>query len=77
MGMQDFFWMLASMARHHAGDWGELCDEDRHANEQALALGGRLFSVYHDRNGAKFYIFTECDRSVTTVLCEPKQCDLR
>jgi len=58
----------ASMARHHAGDWGELCEEDRQANEQALAHGGRLFSVYHDRNGAKFYIITECDRSVTTVL---------
>jgi len=28
----------------------------------------RLFSVYHDRNGAKFYIITECDRSATTVL---------
>jgi hypothetical protein len=60
--------VLASMARHHAGDWGELCEEDRQANEQALAHGGRLFSVYHDRNGAKFYIITECDRSVTTVL---------
>lgn len=60
--------VLASIARHHAGDWGELCEEDRQANEQALAHGGRLFSVYHDRNGAKFYIITECDRSATTVL---------
>lgn len=60
--------VLASMARHQAGDWGELCEEDRQANEQALAHGGRLFSVYYDRNGAKFYIITECDRSATTVL---------
>jgi len=60
--------VLACMARHNAGDWGELCEEDRQANEQALAHGGRLFSVYHDRNGAKFYIITECDRSATTVL---------
>ncbi|MBX7257358.1 MAG: hypothetical protein K1Y02_13425 [Candidatus Hydrogenedentes bacterium] len=57
-----------SMARHHAGDWGDLCDEDRQTNDRALAHGGRLFSAYHDRNGTKFYIITECDRSVTTVL---------
>lgn len=60
--------VLASIARHHAGDWGDLCEEDRKANEQALARGGRLFSVYFDRRGFKFYIITEADRSVTTVL---------
>ncbi|MBX7257328.1 MAG: hypothetical protein K1Y02_13275 [Candidatus Hydrogenedentes bacterium] len=57
-----------SMARHHTGDWGDLCEEDRQSNERALAHEGRLFSAYHDRNGTKFYIITECDRSVTTVL---------
>ncbi len=60
--------VLTSIARHQAGDWGELCEVDRQVNEQALAHGGRLFSVYHDRNGAKFYIITECDCSYTTVL---------
>lgn len=60
--------VLIAMARHHSGDWGDLCDEDRQANERALARGGRLFSAHHDRNGIKFYIITECDRSVTTVL---------
>lgn len=60
--------VLIAMGRHHAGDWGELREEDRQANEQALTNGGRLFSVYHDRNQTKFYIITECDRSYTTVL---------
>jgi hypothetical protein len=28
----------------------------------------RLFSVYHSQAGKKFWIITEADRSVTTVL---------
>jgi len=57
-----------AIARHGKGDWGELCEEDRQQNELSLAQGGRLFSVYRDRNGVKFYVITECDRSVTTTL---------
>jgi len=34
-----------SMLRHLAGDWGDVCDEDRVANELALQEGDRLFSV--------------------------------
>lgn len=60
--------VLNAMRRHHSGDWGDLCEEDRQANEEALKHGGRLFSVYHDRSRTKFYIITECDRSYTTVL---------
>lgn len=52
---------------HASGDWGDICDEDRAANEEALILGNRLLSVYHF--GAKpFWIITEADRSATTVL---------
>jgi hypothetical protein len=54
--------------RHLSGDWGDLCAEDRDANEHALQFGGRLFSAYHDSKGMKFWIITECDRSATTVL---------
>jgi hypothetical protein len=54
--------------RHLSGDWGDLCAEDKDANEQALQFGGRLFSAYHDRKGVKFWIITEADRSATTVL---------
>ena len=60
--------VLIAMGRHHRGDWCDLCDEDRQANEQALERDLRLFSVYRDREGTKFYISTEHDRSVTTVL---------
>jgi hypothetical protein len=56
------------LARHLSGDWGELCEEDRAENQRALSQGLRLFSVYHDRNRRKFYVITEHDRSVTTIL---------
>lgn len=60
--------VAAALRRHAAGDWGDLCAEDVEENRQALARGGRLFSVYRDRGAVKFYVITEHDRSVTTVL---------
>ena len=60
--------VLSALSRHNAHDWGDVCEEDRQANDRALAHGGRLFSVYHDRAGVKFWIITEADRSLTTVL---------
>ena len=57
-----------SFDRHARGDWGELCQHDWKENEVALAQGLRLFSRYKDRAGTYFYIITEHDRSVTTVL---------
>jgi len=45
-----------------------MCDEDKEANEQALALGDlRLFSSY-TLPQSKIWIVTEADRSATTVL---------
>ena len=57
-----------ALCRHHAGDWGALDADDWQANQSALAGGLRLLSVYHDRHAAKFYIITEADRSITTVM---------
>lgn len=60
--------VLSALARHEAGDWGELDAEDRAANEAALLDGSRLVSVYRSRSGQRFYVITEWDRSLTTVL---------
>ena len=60
--------ILASLARHLSGDWGDVDDEDRAANDRALIEGTRLLSVYYTADQTKFWIITEWDRSVTTVL---------
>jgi len=57
-----------AMFRHAKGDWGEVNDEDKASNDAALVDGDRLVSAYTATNGTKFWIITECDRSVTTVL---------
>jgi hypothetical protein len=57
-----------ALARHQAGDWGSLTDEDWEANDRALEEGERLLSVYFAKNGTRFWIITEADRSATTVL---------
>lgn len=61
----DVVWF--ALLRHASGDWGDVCDEDRQANDAALKDGSRLFSVYH-AGETKFWIITEADRSATTVL---------
>lgn len=58
----------ASLTRHSHGDWGDCNPEDARENDLAMVQGFRLFSVYHDRNGTKFWIITEADRSATTIL---------
>jgi len=60
--------ILTALSRHLRGDWGTLDAEDMQANDQALAQGGRLLSAYLSTPGVKFWIITEADRSVTTVL---------
>ncbi|GMU83763.1 MAG: hypothetical protein AMXMBFR47_36330 [Planctomycetota bacterium] len=56
------------LGRHSRGDWGECGWEDAAANDYAATRTLRLFSVYGDRAGTKFWIITEADRSATTVL---------
>ena len=60
--------MFSALARHLHGDWGNVDTEDRQANEVGLAEGERLLSAYHTSVGNKFWIITEWDRSLTTIL---------
>ncbi len=57
-----------TLQRHVAGDWGNVGREDHEANDQALIEGSRLLSVYESSSGVKYWVITEADRSVTTVL---------
>lgn len=57
------------LVRHAGGDFGDVCEEDKMLNDESIILGdGRIMSAYHDRNGIKFWIITEWDRSATTIL---------
>jgi hypothetical protein len=56
------------VARHLAGDWGDVDRADAAANDEALQLGERILSVYRLRGCATIWIITEADRSATTIL---------
>jgi len=58
----------SAIARHHHGDWGDVCKADRQENERRLLDGCLLFSVFHTKAGVKFYVITEHDLYVTTIL---------
>ena len=55
--------------RHCSGDWGDLDDDDKKANDDALRSGkDRIFSSYVVAPGQKVWVITEWNRSVTTLL---------
>ena len=60
--------IVAALRRHAVGDWGDVTPDDRAANDDALRSGERLLSVYQSATGSTFWVLTEADRSVTTVL---------
>jgi len=67
---QEFsMFVLASLSRHLSGDWGDLGEEDKALNNNALdeEAPDRVFSMYK-KGEEKIYIITEWDRSYTTVL---------
>ena len=56
----------AILKRHQAGDWGELDDEDRKANQDALIHGLRVMSVYRVL-GVRMWVIAEANRSSTMI----------
>jgi hypothetical protein len=54
--------------RHVQGDWGDLDDEDKAANDRAIQDGTRIFSAYYIQPDVKIWIITEADRSSTCIL---------
>lgn len=61
------------LKRHSKCDWGQLSDEDRQLNDEAVVEGGRILSAYQTSNGTKLWIITEAaddqgTRSATTIL---------
>ena len=55
--------------RHVTGDWGDVSNDQRRANEEAIREGGRILSAYGQGN-LRVYVITEADRSATTIRTE-------
>ena len=61
------------LGRHVRGDWGDVCDDDKLANDQSLIDGSRLLSAYRTLKGTKLWVLTEATddhgrRAATTIL---------
>jgi hypothetical protein len=55
------------LARHQAGDWGDVSDQARAVNERALAERFNLQSVYAVSNGQRLIVVTNRERSRTMI----------
>ena len=55
------------LRRHMSGDWGDLPEEDKRENDQAILNCDRVVSAYNVAGG-RVWVITEYDRSATTVL---------
>ena len=60
--------MQPALQRHVTGDWGDLGDDDKRLNDQAVKDGERILSSYVVGADTKIWIITEADRSSTTFL---------
>jgi len=64
----------ADFLRRHANkDWGDVNDDDKRYNDEALDDGSRILSAYHTMNETKIWIITEAEddqghRAATTIL---------
>jgi hypothetical protein len=61
------------LARHVAGDWGDVSAGDWELNDGALKDGSRILSAYRTLKGKKLWVITEAtddegNRAATTVL---------
>jgi hypothetical protein len=59
---------LAALARHARGDWGMVDKQDWKENDLSLREGFRILSAYQSKDGTRFWIITEADRSSTCIL---------
>ncbi|MEB3302612.1 MAG: hypothetical protein VKN56_11650 [Cyanobacteriota bacterium] len=66
--------ITALLDRHARGDWGDMSDDDKAANDEAARTGdGRLFSSYDTPKHGSIWIITndirgEGEGPITTVL---------
>ncbi len=60
--------MKQALFRHSQGDWGDVSADDWQENDFSVSRRLRILSAYIAENGTRFWVITEADRSMTTLL---------
>ncbi|WJV25654.1 MULTISPECIES: hypothetical protein [Pseudomonas] len=58
---------LSYFALHAHGDWGDVDDDVRQANNSALKEGGQIESLHNHSQDICIRIYTLADRSITRI----------
>jgi len=58
---------ISILNRHQCGDWGDMDQDDKDANNLAVNVESRIFSAYKF-DTILLWVITEADRSSTTIL---------
>jgi len=65
------------LEKHMSGDWGDVDDEDKRANDEALVNGDRLLSAYRTLKNKRLWIITEAadddGKRVATTILKPSE----
>lgn len=56
------------LQRHVTGDFGDLCEEDKESNNEAIWNEERILSSYKINDSDRLWVITEADRSSTCCL---------
>jgi hypothetical protein len=65
---------LPFLLKHQSGDWGEICDDDKKLNNEAISHEGnpnqqqRVLSAYTTAKGVKIWVITEWTRESSCIL---------
>jgi hypothetical protein len=59
------------LARHQAGDWGDVSSAERRLNDEGVVKRFNLVSNYHTPHGDRLTVVTRADRGSTFVHLAP------
>lgn len=66
--LEHYNYVMRCFERYINCDWGEMCEEDKIANDEAINNEDRILASYEEEGMPKIWIITEWDRSATTIL---------
>ena len=60
--------VLKAISKYLKKDWGEICEEDKQMNDEAVKIGNDRILASYETSKGNIYIIIEHDRSATTIL---------